>query len=52
MISPEIFEQMAVEILAKVDEMRNDYKNGENYLESYLSSISDKIKKVYEIICE
>ena len=51
MISKDVFEQMAIEILARVDEMRDDYKHGE-YLEPYLNSISDKIKKVYEIICE
>lgn len=52
MISKGIFDQMVTEIVEKVSTMRGEYQNDTYLSDSYLEKLSDKIKKVYEIVCE
>lgn len=43
MVSNELFNLMAKEILEKIDEMSRDYNNSAELKDSYIKEISDKI---------
>ena len=52
MVSNELFNLMAKEILEKIDDMSRDYNNSAELKDSYIKEISDSIKVIHGLICE
>lgn len=50
-MSKEIFEMMVSEIKDRLEALKGDF-NSIIYTDQYKRKISDRVKKVYELVCE